>query len=73
MDVPHFTVALRGYRQDQVDALIEQARQALASSDADQRAPARRALRDPELKRGFRGYDREQVDTYFTLLAQQLA
>jgi DivIVA domain-containing protein len=68
-----FTVVLRGYDRDQVDALVRRASDALASTDQRLRSSAREALAEPTLLVGMRGYDRGQVDHYLGRLAQALA
>jgi DivIVA domain-containing protein len=70
---PSFTVVLRGYDRRQVDALLRQATDALASSDARLRETTRQALAKPALRVQLRGYDREQVHLYLRQAAQELA
>jgi DivIVA domain-containing protein len=70
---PDFTVVLRGYDRRQVDALLQQAWDAIGSSDAQLRETTRRALAEPALRVRLRGYDREQVHLYLRQVAQELA
>jgi cell division septum initiation protein DivIVA len=69
---PDFTIGLRGYDRQQVDALVQRATEALSSADERLRATAREALAEPTLLVRMRGYDREQVDTYLGRMAQLL-
>ena len=57
-----FTVILRGYDRDQVDAVLRQADRALASGDATACAAAAAALKRADFTVVLRGYDRPQVD-----------
>jgi hypothetical protein len=57
-----FVVSLRGYDMRQVDALIAQADEALASGSEAQRTAARDALAAAALEVRPRGYVRGEVD-----------
>ncbi|HEY8473572.1 MAG TPA: DivIVA domain-containing protein [Natronosporangium sp.] len=72
-DPPQFTLVLRGYQPAAVDALVQQAAEALASGSENGRASARAALLRRDLPVRFRGYDRAQVDQYLNELAANLA
>jgi len=67
-----FDIVLRGYDPHQVDQLLEQAEQALASDRWYVRKPALDALRSANLQRRLRGYDRDQVDRFIQALIRQL-
>ena len=68
-----FDIALRGYDSEQVDRLLEQAEQALASDRWHVRKPALDALRSARFQRRLRGYDRDQVDRTVEELIRQLS
>jgi cell division septum initiation protein DivIVA len=68
-----FTVVLRGYRREQVDALFAEAEQALTLTDPDQRAALRRRLRLTVLEVGWRGYARSEVDQHLSELLIELS
>jgi DivIVA domain-containing protein len=57
-----FMIALRGYDMRQVDALLAQADQALASDTEVLRRSARDVLRTATFRQRVRGYDRREVD-----------
>ncbi|GGL00899.1 DivIVA domain-containing protein [Mangrovihabitans endophyticus] len=57
-----FMIALRGYDMAQVDALLQQADDALASGSETLRSTARRAIQDAQFRQRLRGYARYQVD-----------
>lgn len=69
---PDFTIALRGYDRQQVEALVQQASAAIESSDARLRESTREALAEPTLLVRMRGYDRQQVDDYLDRMAKLL-
>ena len=68
-----FTVVLRGYDRSQVDRLLTQADQALASGSETARLAALQALNGPMPGVSFRGYDRDEVDRALKLRRDQLA
>ncbi|MCO8269050.1 DivIVA domain-containing protein [Actinoplanes sp. TRM 88003] len=68
-----FMIALRGYDMGQVDAVLRQADDALASGSATLRAAARSALQSVEFRERFRGYARIEVDRAIEERLQQLA
>lgn len=55
-------IALRGYDMRQVDALLAQADQALASDSETLRQSARDALHTATFRQRLRGYARREVD-----------
>jgi DivIVA domain-containing protein len=55
-------IALRGYDMRQVDAMLAQADEALASESETLRASARDALRHANFPQRLRGYARSEVD-----------
>jgi hypothetical protein len=59
---PAFMIALRGFDIEQIDQLLQQADEALATEDQAVRAAACQALRHVQLKRRLRGYARAQVE-----------
>lgn len=67
-----FSVVLRGYNPQAVDALLTPAVAALATVDESARADAAAALRRANLPVGLRGFDRAQVDGAIASLAAQL-
>ncbi|PWK52069.1 DivIVA domain-containing protein [Actinoplanes xinjiangensis] len=68
-----FTIVLRGYDRQQVDALLGRASAALAAGgDAAQRARARDALRAADFAVVLRGYDRAQVDGAVQMMLREL-
>ena len=56
-----FMIALRGYDMRQVDALLTQADQALASNSETLRSSARNALRTTTFRQRLRGHARREV------------
>ncbi|MFI5910847.1 DivIVA domain-containing protein [Dactylosporangium sp. NPDC051541] len=68
-----FSVVLRGYNPQAVDALLAPAVTALTSTDAGARADAAAALRRANLPVVLRGFDRAQVDSAIATLTGQLA
>jgi DivIVA domain-containing protein len=68
-----FTIVLRGYDRQQVDALLGRASAALAAgSDPAQRARAEEALRAADFTVVLRGYDRTQVDGAVQMMLREL-
>ena len=65
--------ALRGYDMAQVDAVLEQADDALASGSEVLRATARKLIENVQFKQRFRGYARHEVDRAVQERLQQLA
>lgn len=63
-----FTVVLRGYDRAQVDALLRQVNEALASEDLARREAAADAVRDATFEVTWRGYHRQQVDHFIRRL-----
>ena len=59
---PKFLVALRGYDMKQVDKVLAQADEAIASESDDVRSAARETLRTASFKERLRGYARIEVD-----------
>jgi hypothetical protein len=57
-----FMIALRGYDIKEVDGVLAQADEALASGSETRRASAREALRAANFRVRLRGYDRGAVD-----------
>ncbi|MGC5020872.1 hypothetical protein [Micromonospora sp. DT47] len=73
---PDFTICLRGYRTEPVDALIRRGREALVSSDPARRRAIRGEItraRQAGLRRDNRGYDSRQVDEALDALDAALA
>ncbi len=68
-----FTVVLRGYDTDEVDALVERVHEAGASTDGALRAAVRAELSGADLPVRLRGYDREAVDDYLRRAVDRLA
>jgi DivIVA domain-containing protein len=68
-----FTMVMRGYDIAAVNAVVQRAREAVASDDAGVHASIREELRQIAFPVRFRGYDREQVDEYFRRTATQLS
>jgi DivIVA domain-containing protein len=68
-----FTVVLRGYDADDVDALLERVRKAAASTDQALRASVRGELIRPALRVRVRGYDRAEVEAYLRRVVDRLA
>jgi DivIVA domain-containing protein len=67
-----FSVVLRGYEPQAVDALVTSAVAALATADERARADAAAALRGAALPVVLRGFDRQQVDDAIASLTAQL-
>jgi DivIVA domain-containing protein len=67
-----FTVVLRGYDRDEVDAVMQHVNAALESDNPEVRASVRQELRDLALSVHFRGFDRKQVDEYLHQVTSQL-
>jgi DivIVA domain-containing protein len=67
-----FTMVMRGYDVAAVNAVVQRAREALASDDPGVRASAREELRQVAFPVRFRGYDRGQVDEYRRRTAEPL-
>jgi DivIVA domain-containing protein len=67
-----FSVALRGYEPQAVDALLTPAVAALATADERARADATAALRGANPPVVLRGFDRRQVDDAIASLVAQL-
>jgi DivIVA domain-containing protein len=59
---PSFLIALRGYDMQQVDALLAQADEGLASDSEALRRSARDALRTATFRQRLRGYATREVD-----------
>lgn len=59
---PRFLIALRGYDTKQVDKVLAQADEALASDSGSLREAAREALRTVSFRERLRGYARIEVD-----------
>jgi DivIVA domain-containing protein len=59
-----FTVVLRGYDVKEVDALVRDVDEALASDDVVLRTSVGERLRRAAFRVSLRGYDRGQVDDY---------
>ncbi|MDG4833581.1 DivIVA domain-containing protein [Solwaraspora sp. WMMD1047] len=57
-----FMIALRGYDIKEVDGVLAQADEALASGSESLRASAREALQSAAFRTRLRGYDRREVD-----------
>jgi DivIVA domain-containing protein len=68
-----FTIVLRGYDVDEVNALLERIRQAVASTDRAFRGSVRDDLNQPTLGVRLRGYDRTEVDDYLRRAIDRLA
>ncbi len=66
-----FSIALRGYAINDVDALVRTVNRALGSEDPSAREAAASAVRAP-LRTSFRGYDRAQVDAWRERVAARL-
>ena len=69
---PPFMIALRGYDITEVDTLVQQAYEALASGSETTRAAARQALRAASFRQRIRGYARTEVDRAVAALIDQL-
>lgn len=69
---PPFLVALRGYDMTQVDQVLQQADEALASGSEVLRASARQVLEQVQFRQRIRGYARHQVDRAVRELLQKL-
>lgn len=67
-----FTIVLRGYDRGQVDALLRQVDDALASTDLTVREAAAEAVRGATFEMVMRGYDRDQVDQLLRRLPAEL-
>ena len=67
-----FSIVLRGYDMATVDALVQRAYIALASTDPARRVATRAALLDPTVPIALRGYDRFEVDEHLRQLASRL-
>jgi DivIVA domain-containing protein len=67
-----FDTVLRGYDPRQVDELLDQADQALASDRWYVRKAALDALRSAGFRRRLSGYDRDQVDRFIQELIRRL-
>ncbi|MER7281161.1 DivIVA domain-containing protein [Dactylosporangium sp. NPDC000244] len=67
-----FSVVLRGYDPQAVDALLVSAGAALSTADERARADAVAALRRANLPVVLRGFDRAQVDGAIAMLTAQL-
>ena len=70
---PEFTIGLRGYDRQQVEALVRRAGMAAESSDPRLRESTREELAEPTLLVRMRGYDRQQVDDYLGRMVKLLA
>jgi DivIVA domain-containing protein len=68
-----FTVVLRGYDPEEVEAMLERIRRALTSNDRALRASVRTALNEPGFRIRLRGYDRAQVDDFLRRAIDRLA
>ena len=64
--------ALRGYDMAQVDAVLRQAADALASGSEALRATARGVIQDVQFRQRFRGYARHEVDRVVRERVEQL-
>jgi len=67
-----FDTVLRGYDPRQVDTLLDQAEQALASDRWHLRKAVLDALRSTSFRRRLSGYDSDQVDRYIQELIRRL-
>ena len=67
-----FDTVLRGYDPHQVDQLLDQAEQALASDRWYERKPVLDALRSANFRRRLSGYDPGQVDRFIQELIRRL-
>jgi len=67
-----FMTAIRGYDMAQVDAVLKQADEALASGSEALRATARAVIQDVQFRERFRGYARHEVDRAVRQRLQQL-
>ncbi len=67
-----FMTALRGYDMAQVDAVLKQADDALASGSEALRVAARGVVRNVQFRQRFRGYARDEVDRAVRERLQQL-
>ena len=65
-------IALRGYDMAQVDAVLKQADDALASGSEALRATARGVIQDVQFRQRFRRYARHEVDRAVSERLQQL-
>jgi len=70
---PGFTIVLRGYDREAVDAAIAAAEEALASGDPARRAAVAQQLATADFTVVLRGYDRFQVDDHLKRLRTELA
>jgi DivIVA domain-containing protein len=68
-----FTIVLRGYDVDEVNAMLERIRKAVASTDRAFRDSIRDELNHPTLGVRLRGYDRAEVDDYLRRAVDRLA
>jgi DivIVA domain-containing protein len=68
-----FTVVLRGYDPEEVDAVLRRVKAALASTDPAMRAAVRTELDQPGFRVRMRGYDRSEVDDYLRKAFDRLA
>jgi DivIVA domain-containing protein len=68
-----FTVVLRGYDTDEVEAMLKRIKTALASADAAVRASVRDELDRAAFHTRLRGYDRIEVDEYLRKAVDRLA
>src|SRR5689334_10923195 len=71
-DQAQFSVVLRGYDPQEVDAVVQQVQGALATGDPGERAEVRRILQNLQFNVRLRGFDRVQVDTYMRQALVQL-
>lgn len=72
---PAFTSGMRGYDKNEVDQLIQQGHDALASGQASKCYEARAEIDNARetLTVALRGYDRQQVDVFLSSLSAELA
>jgi hypothetical protein len=67
-----FTVVLRGYDKYAVDAMRQRVEEALAGNRPEVKAAVRDAVRRASFVVAFRGYDRPQVDDWFSRALNEL-
>jgi DivIVA domain-containing protein len=68
----HFSVVLRGYDREQVDAVSARAMRAIEGGTAAERSEIAAELTSSHFRMVMRGYMPEQVDAHVTMLLQEL-
>ena len=68
----HFSLVLRGYDREQVDAVSARAMTAIEAGTPAERSEMAAELSSTQFRMVMRGYMPEQVDAHVTVLLQEL-